>query len=132
MIHATGEAIKKAIITRTKNSLVSNRTIPADDAPSTFRMPISFVRRVVLNDDKPNKPRHEIRIASDARQINNLPNRPSAMYCALNVSSVKEQIIGNPGAKAAHFFSSVLMVCCKLSEETLSVIKVKNQELPAW
>ena len=46
--HATGNAIKAAIATSFKKSLDNNATILDTEAPSTLRMPISFVRCRVL------------------------------------------------------------------------------------
>ena len=54
--HATGKAIKPAIITSFKKSFESNETMPDTDEPNTFRMPISFVRCSIVRIEMPNKP----------------------------------------------------------------------------
>jgi hypothetical protein len=45
------EAANRIII---KNSLTNNAMIPATDDPSTFRMPISFLRFSILKETSPN------------------------------------------------------------------------------
>jgi hypothetical protein len=87
--HAIGEAITKAIITSLMKSLDNNKTILDTDAPNTFLMPISLVRCDVANNDNPNKPRHAMRIAKQAKTANTFQKRRSLLYCSLNFSSRK-------------------------------------------
>src|SRR5687768_18325235 len=47
------------------------------DAPSTFRMPISFVRCSATKEAKPNNPRQLINMASAAKIADNVPTRSS-------------------------------------------------------
>jgi hypothetical protein len=51
--YATGQAMTLASSTSTPNSVANNLTISGTLAPSILRMPISFVRRVVLYDARP-------------------------------------------------------------------------------
>ncbi len=44
-------------------SLDNNATIPATEAPSTFRMPISFIRCSAAKAESPNNPKQAIRMA---------------------------------------------------------------------
>src|SRR3954462_12448435 len=60
--HATGEAIKNEMTTSFKKSFDSSPTMPAVLAPSTLRIPISFMRCSTLKVVRPNKPRQEIKI----------------------------------------------------------------------
>src|SRR4051812_4812949 len=61
---ATGDAIKKEITTNIRKSFDSSVTIPALLAPNTLRMPISLVRCSTVKVVNPNKPRHEIKMAT--------------------------------------------------------------------
>src|ERR1700759_1950341 len=58
--HASGEAINIDIKTSFKKSFERRLTIPETLAPSTLRMPISFIFLSTTKVDKPNKPRHAI------------------------------------------------------------------------
>ena len=58
----TGMAITEAIATKYNISLNNITIIRAADAPFAFRIAISLVLREVLNEERPNKPRHDIRI----------------------------------------------------------------------
>ena len=60
-------------LTSCTNSFASNPVSPVTEAPSTLRMPISFVRRSAVYAAKPNKPRQEIKIASIANMPANFP-----------------------------------------------------------
>jgi hypothetical protein len=62
--HANGEAMNNAIATSFRKSFENKITMLATLAPSTLRTPISFVRCSALNVASPNKPRHEIRMAT--------------------------------------------------------------------
>src|SRR5579859_2181354 len=55
--HAMGMAIIKATTTRLKKSFDSNETSWVTDAPTTLRMPISFLRRLVIYMTRPSRPR---------------------------------------------------------------------------
>jgi len=52
------------INTKSIYSFDNNANISFDFAPFAFRIPISFVRRSVINEDKPINPRHEMMIAN--------------------------------------------------------------------
>ena len=65
-IYASGDAIIKAITTSFIKSVERVVTILFTDAPSTFRMPISFVLFSADKTDNPNKPMHEINMVSIA------------------------------------------------------------------
>ena len=58
-------------------------------APNTLRIPISFVRRSVSKAAKPNNPRQEIKMVSQAKYFARVSVRSSVKYCAWNVSSRK-------------------------------------------
>src|SRR4030095_5622544 len=91
IIHqAMGDAMTKAIATSLMKSFESSVTIFDTDAPSTLRTPISFVRCAVEKSDKPNKPRHAIKMAKPANIANTFPNNLSLAYCALKRSSRKK------------------------------------------
>ena len=49
-------------------------------APSTLRIPISFVRCTVVNAANPNKPKHASNMASVAATVNNVDDRCSPTY----------------------------------------------------
>ena len=57
--------------------LESNLTSPSSDAPSTFRIPISLVRRSAESRTSPNNPKQAIRIANPANDNKNFPVRCS-------------------------------------------------------
>src|SRR5689334_20115387 len=61
--HATGEAMSTEITTSFRNSFESSATMPPTLAPRTLRTPISLVRCSALNVARPNKPRHDMRMA---------------------------------------------------------------------
>ena len=58
-----GVAIRQEISTKTTKSLDKDCQSLATDAPNTLRMPISLVRCSAMNDARPNKPKHEIKMA---------------------------------------------------------------------
>jgi len=60
---ATGHAIIIEIITHIIYSPDSRENISIDFAPFIFLIPISFVLRIVIKEDNPISPRHEIMIA---------------------------------------------------------------------
>ena len=60
---ATGHAIIIEIITHIIYSPDNNVNISLDFAPLIFLIPISFVRRSVINEESPKRPRHEMKIA---------------------------------------------------------------------
>jgi hypothetical protein len=61
-----GKAIMAAIRTSFKKSFESILTIPVTEAPSTLRIPISFVFCSAVKVTRPNKPRQEINMARKA------------------------------------------------------------------
>src|SRR5687768_322673 len=67
------------------------------DAPITFRMPISFVRCSATKEANANNPRQEIKMASTAKKVDNVPRRFSLPnFCAYS-SSTKEGENGEAG-----------------------------------
>src|SRR5688572_9918149 len=72
---AMGAATRNDTMMSTANSLYNNFKIPGTDAPSTFRIPISFVLCNVVNDAKPNNPIHATKIASVVNSPNVWPKR---------------------------------------------------------
>jgi len=68
-----GEATIQLMIKSTINSFESNNQTSDTDAPSTLRMPISFVRCYAMYAARPNNPRQEIKMASAAKNAANLP-----------------------------------------------------------
>ena len=61
--YATGDPINMEIITQVKYSFDRSENISIDFDPLTFLIPISFVRRSVINEESPIRPRHEMMIA---------------------------------------------------------------------
>ena len=61
--HAIGKARRDAITTSFKKSFDNNVTMPLMFAPNTFRTPISFMRCEIANAERPNNPRHAMKIA---------------------------------------------------------------------
>ena len=76
-----------AINTSFKKSFDNNVTMVLTFAPNTFRTPISFMRCVMANADKPNKPRHAMKIAMHANIVNMVPCLCSDSYSFANLSS---------------------------------------------
>src|SRR6185437_2406933 len=66
---ATGNAMNDAIITSFKKSFEISATIPGTLAPNTFLTPISFTRCEMAKAERPNKPRHAMNMAMDAKTI---------------------------------------------------------------
>ena len=60
---AIGKAIRQEINTSCRKSFDSSETKLCTDAPSTFLIPISFIRCCVVKEAKPKRPRQEINIA---------------------------------------------------------------------
>ncbi len=71
---AHGIASKLEINIMTKVSVNNNDEIFVTDDPNVLRTPISFVRNLIEWYDKPNKPRHAIKMAMKVNRVNNLPN----------------------------------------------------------
>ena len=69
---ATGDAITKAIITRRKKSFESKPTIPVAEAPSTLRIPISFVLRTTTKAINPQSPIQQMKMDITANALNKL------------------------------------------------------------
>ena len=69
--HANGRLIAKAIKTILEKSFVSRKRTLDTEAPSTFRMPISFVRCSAVNEAIPNNPNAVTTIASSAKAPDN-------------------------------------------------------------
>ena len=64
-----GEEITKEIITRKEKSFDISRTRLGTVAPSTFRMPISFVRCSAVKAARPNNPSPVMMIVSVANKL---------------------------------------------------------------
>ncbi len=75
---ATGEAMKMAKHTNCTKSFESRVTMPATEAPSTLRMPISLVFCWAVNAARPNKPKHAIEMAIAANRAVNVAIRCSS------------------------------------------------------
>ncbi len=67
-----------AITEASKTSFTKSREnmtiILNKEAPSTLRMPISFVRNLITKLDKPSSPRQATTMAKDANSANTLPS----------------------------------------------------------
>jgi len=70
--------MKHEIVTKRINCLDSMPNSSGTDAPSTFLMPISFVRCSATNEAMPNSPRQEMKMASTANIVDNFPIRTSS------------------------------------------------------
>src|SRR5665213_366237 len=66
-------------------------------APNTFRIPISLIRCSATNDDKPNKPMQEIKIASTVKKRASLPIRASSLNFLAYSSSTNLYSNGKEG-----------------------------------
>ena len=64
-----GNEIRSAIRISFRKSFDNSVAIAASLAPSTLRMPISFVRDSAEKVASPNKPRHAIRMAMHVNEI---------------------------------------------------------------
>ena len=64
-------------------SIDSSRIMPETDAPSTLRTPISLVRCMVENRDKPKRPKEAIKMAKPPNMPNAAPNKLSFLYWSL-------------------------------------------------
>src|SRR6267378_71753 len=78
-------------------SIESKETILNNEAPNTFRIPISFVRCTAVYDDNPINPRQEMMMASTVKMLMILPNRLSSLYWLLYRSSRKKYSKALPG-----------------------------------
>ena len=78
--HAKGEATTKAISTSKRNSRDNSPNNVPTFAPSTFRIPNSFVRCSAVNIASPSKPRQEMNIAKNAKQFDRLCTMDSLLY----------------------------------------------------
>ena len=67
MNQATGQASMLPKITNLAKSCDSMNTILEDVDPKTFLTPISFMRDSTVNIVNPSSPRHEIKIARNAK-----------------------------------------------------------------
>ena len=65
--HAIGVAMTIAMNTKRIKSLDNKPTIPVMLEPNTLRTPISFLRWSAVKADKPNNPKQEITMASNAK-----------------------------------------------------------------
>jgi hypothetical protein len=70
---ATGKAIMAAISTSFKKSFERSVTIVLTSAPKTFLIPISFIRWVMANAERPNRPRQAMKIAMHAKMVKIFP-----------------------------------------------------------
>ena len=78
--HATGQAMMTESIIHLTNSLESSRNTFPTEAPIVLRIPISFVLLAAMKDERPNNPRHAIRIATMAKLLMILESRSSFLY----------------------------------------------------
>gem|GEM_PF-6588873 len=79
-----GKEIRIAINISLKKSLENNVAMSVVDAPTTFRMLISFCLFCAEKAASPNKPRQEIIIASAANHLNKMDSLSSlGTTCAL-------------------------------------------------
>ena len=65
-----------------KKSEENNWTMLHTEAPSTFRIPISFFLRSEVNIAKPNNPKQVINIAKNENIPKTFPNFISALNCS--------------------------------------------------
>ena len=79
--HETGKAISNEINTSFKKSLDNMVVMFATDAPITFLTPISFLLFCAVKAARPNKPRHEIRMAKPAKYFYKAATLVSVSYC---------------------------------------------------
>ncbi len=70
-----------ATITNIKKSLDTKNIMEFKLAPITFRTPISLVRCSVVNEVKPNKPRHAIMMVRLENMVNIYPLLSSEANC---------------------------------------------------
>lgn len=68
--HAIGVAIINASMSNLTKSVESKAIICRTEAPNTFRIPISFIRLLVMKITSPNNPRELINSATAADQVN--------------------------------------------------------------
>src|SRR3954468_3074796 len=94
---ATMKAMMAAKPTSFKKSFDNSVTIVLTSAPSTLRIPISFVRWLMVKADSPNKPRHAIKIARQEKIVNNVFCLFSASYNCEKFSSRKVNWYGVSG-----------------------------------
>src|ERR1700730_9979790 len=73
-----GTAIRKEMITSITKSRESRFQTLNTEAPNTFLTPISFFRCSATKDVNPNKPRHDITTARDAKKPASRPTRSSS------------------------------------------------------
>jgi hypothetical protein len=76
--YATGAAKIIPYKTSLKKSPDISNSISVTDAPFTLRIPISFVRWIIMNQESPNKPKQAITIARMANKPNMVLNCFSA------------------------------------------------------
>src|SRR3972149_2872016 len=107
---ATGQATALATSTRRTNSFERRATTSTSDAPRTFRIPISFVRRSVENEASPKSRTQAIKIVSAEKRKNTSPSRWAERYSASMLSSRNAYSNGIAGAKDFHSASSIRMV----------------------
>ena len=77
--HPMGIAMISEMNTSEIKSFASSCTMLVTVAPRTFLIPISFVFTWAVYAARPNKPRHEIKIATIAKILNSLPVRCSVL-----------------------------------------------------
>ena len=82
-------AMMVAINTGFSISFESNITMPCADEPNTFLTPISLIRFAAVNEARPNKPRHAIKIASPENILNMVCCLKSVLYNSSNFWSKK-------------------------------------------
>src|SRR5207344_2791658 len=73
-----GTAIRKEMITSITKSRESRFQTLKTEAPSTFLTPISFLRCSATKDVNPNRPRHDITTARNAKKPASRPMRSSS------------------------------------------------------
>ena len=94
---ANGVAITNDTATRIKKSFDNSFTIPDTLEPNTFRIPISLLLCSALNAASPNKPRHEIRIATKVNELMICDTTISFSYCFCTSLSRNEYSNGELG-----------------------------------
>src|ERR1044072_4856266 len=80
-------------------------------APSTFLIPISFVRFVTVYSDKPNNPRLATIIDNTVNHQSIVENSLSLLYCLLKYSSRKKNCKGLCGNSLLHVSFALLIAC---------------------
>lgn len=78
--HAIGQAIKFDIMRMLKNPFINNVRISETDAPNTFLIPISFVRRIENNEVTAHMPMQLIIIVSMEKIQRKLLRKTSFLY----------------------------------------------------